>query len=382
MAAESDRMRPIMKPAAALLAALLLAGCAGYTATPEAGSEPTEARAPALTVTVAAVETMTARTAVAATGTVVAWQEVVVGAEASGIPIVEVKVEEGDTVEAGQLLLRLDDALIQAQVAEQEAAVGEAEASLEAARTTKQRAETLLRKDAISRETAEEADTALKSAEARLAQAKAALSALEVQLERTRIVAPAAGAISAPPALLGAIVQTGTELVRIIRDGRLEVEAEVPEQYLAGIRTGQAVAMTDAAGNTVAGQVRAVAMAVDSHSRLGTVYVALPEAAGLRPGMFARVSISTDAAPMLGVIQSAIVWRDSKPYVFVVGSDNSVEMRAVVTGPRDGDSIAISAGLSEGEMVVRTGGGFLNDGNTVRIGAAGADAPAEAEVIR
>jgi RND family efflux transporter MFP subunit len=375
-------MRPMMKPAAVLLAALLLAGCAGYTATPEAGAEATEIPAPALTVTVAAVETRTAKTTVAATGTVVAWQEIVVGAEASGIAIVEVKVEEGDAVEAGQLLIRLDDALIRAEVAEQEAAVSEAEASLEAARAAQRRAETLLQKDAISREEAEEADTALKSAEAQLAQAKAALSALEVQLDRTRIVAPAAGAISAPPALLGAVVQTGTELVRFIRDGRLEVEAEVPEQYLAGIRGGQTVAVTDAAGNTVAGQVRAVAMAVDSERRLGTVYVALPEAAGLRPGMSARVSIATDAAPMLSVAQSAIVWRDSKPYAFVVGNDNRVEMRAVETGPRDGDSIAISAGLSEGEVVVRSGGGFLNDGNTVRIAAAGTDAPAEAELAR
>lgn len=375
-------MRPMMKPAAVLLAVLLLAGCAGYTATPEAGAEATEDPAPALTVTVAAVETRTAKTMVAATGTVVAWQEIVVGAESSGIPIVEVKVGEGDTVEAGQLLIRLDDALIKAEVAEQEAAVSEAEASLESARAAKQRAETLLQKDAISRETAEDADTALKSAEAQLAQAKAALSALEVQLERTRIVAPAAGAISAPPALLGAVVQTGTELVRIIRDGRLEVEAEVPEQYLAGIRAGQAVAVTDATGNIVAGEVRAVAMAVDSESRLGTVYVALPEAAGVRPGMSARVSIATDAAPMLSVTSSAIVWRDGKPYAFVVGNDNRVEMRPVETGPRGGDSIAISAGLSEGELVVQSGGGFLNDGNTVRIATADADAAAEAELVR
>ena len=110
--------------------------------------------------------------------------------------------------------------------------------------------------------------------------------------------------------------------------------------------------MTDAAGNTVAGEVRAVAMAVDSESRLGTVYVALPEAAGLRPGMFARVSIATDAAPMLSVPNRRSSGATASRRSSSSGTTTAVEMRRSrpVPGRR---RIAISAGLTEGEMVVR-----------------------------
>mgnify|MGYP000433034890 CR=1 FL=1 len=279
----------------------------------------------------------------------------------------KVRVAEGDKVAAGQLVARLDDAMIAIEITRQEAAIREAEAAVEDASAARERADALLSRQSVSQETAELAATAERAAEARLIQAKAALEALQVERLRTQISAPVAGIVSAPPATIGTIVQNGTEIARLVRDGRLEVAAKVPEQHLAGIAPGQAVTVTDAAGNIVDGTVRGVAEQVDAATRIGTVYVALPADSGLRPGMFARVTIATSIRYVASVPQAAISWRDGGSYVFVLGAGDTVEMRPVEIGSRDGDAIAVTAGLVAGETVVTTGGGFLNDGNRVRL---------------
>lgn len=373
MTTRSVKTRVRLRLAGAGLVMALLAGCSASTATPGAKADKDQVATAVLTVTTAPVITMAATDRVVATGTVTAWQEIAIGSQASGLPIVEVLIDEGDHVEAGGLVARLDDAMIVVEIARQEAAVREAEAAVEDAAAARERAHTLLGRQSVSKETAELAATAEKATEARLAQAKAALDALEVQRDRTRITAPVSGTVSAPPATVGTVVQNGTEIMRLVRDGRLEVWAKVPEQNLARIAAGSEAIATDAAGDIVEATVRGIAERVDAANRLGTVYVTLPEGSGLRPGMFARVTIATATREVASVPQAAIVWRDGKSYAFVLRDDRSVEMRSVQIGPRQDDAIAVTEGLVVGESVVTAGGGFLNDGNIVRV--AGVDSP-------
>lgn len=359
--------------AAGLALTLLLAACGQSGAAGKAAGE--AASAPAgLGVTVEPVERIAMPSIVNATGTVAAWQELVLGARISGLALVDVRVGEGDRVEAGEVLALLDDSGLTAERAQQKAAIEEAEASLANALLAEERARKLVATSAVSRETLDERATATRTARAKLAQAKAALDLLDVKLSQTRVIAPVSGTVAAKPAVLGVVVQTGTELFRILRNDRLEIEAKVPERDIPAIRPGQTAVVTDAAGGTIRSEVRAMAAKVDPVTRLGTAYLTLPDGAGLLQGMFVRVSIEADERMVLSVAERALVWRGGQPAVFTVGADGAAELHAVETGARAGGRVAIENGLAGGENVVVAGTGFLDDGSRVRVVTQQADA--------
>ncbi|TPI35680.1 efflux RND transporter periplasmic adaptor subunit [Mesorhizobium sp. B3-1-9] len=340
------------------------------------------AQAATLTVSVERVHPEAVTSSVSATGTVAAWQEATIGAEESGLRLTEVLAAEGDRVRAGDVIARLDDSLLKAQLAEQKAAVAQAQATLDSALSAAARADKLLASNAVSAETAEEKATAVKTGKAGVEQAEAAADRLQAELDRTTIRAPFDGIVSSKPAVTGSIVQAGTELMKIIRDGRLEIGVLVPEKDLAAISVGQAANIVDASGRAFSGSVSSIAETVNATTRLATVYVAVGEGSGLKPGMFARVTIETASSRRLAVAETALVWHDSKPAVFVIDGESKVSARPVATGTRQNGRVAIESGLSEGDQVVVAGAGFLNDGNLVRVAAGeatAADAASAAE---
>ncbi|MCP9231416.1 efflux RND transporter periplasmic adaptor subunit [Mesorhizobium sp. LMG 17147] len=352
---------------ALLVVVAAVAALKAYGRTAPVPATQTPASAATLTVSVEKVVPQTVTSSVSATGTVAAWQEATIGAEESGLRLTEVLVAEGDHVKAGDVVARLDDSLLKAQLAEEKAAVAQAQATLDSALSAAARANKLLASNAVSAETAEEKATAVKTGKASVDQAQAAAERLQAQLDRTTIRAPFDGIVSSKPAVKGSIVQAGTELMKIVRDGRLEVGALVPEKDLAAISAGQPANIVDAAGRAFSGSVSQIAETVNSTTRLATVYVAIGEGSGLKPGMFARVTIETTASRQLTVAETALVWHAGKPAVFVVGDDGKVTERPVVTGTRQNGRVAIESGLSEGDRVVVAGAGFLNDGNLVRV---------------
>lgn len=365
---------------AVLVAAGVVAMLKAYgrgTAEPTA---PTAApvQAATLTVSVETVHSEAVTSSVSATGTVAAWQEATIGAEESGLRLTDILVAEGDHVRAGDVVARLDASLLKAQLAEQKAAVTQAQATLDSAISSAARADKLLASNAVSAETAEEKATAVKTGQAQVEQAKAAADRLQAELDRTTIRASFDGTVSSKPAVAGSIVQAGTELMKIIRDGRLEVGVLVPEKDLASISIGQPASVVDASGRTFSGSVSSIAETVNSTTRLATVYVSLGEGSGLKSGMFARVSIATAASQQLSVAEAALVWHDGKPAVFVVDAAGKANARAVSTGARQGGRVAVESGLSEGDHVVIAGAGFLSDGNLVRVATSEADAGAAA----
>lgn len=333
-------------------------------------------QAATLTVSVETIRSDAIKSSVSATGSVAAWQEATIGAEESGLRLTDVLVAEGDHVKAGDVVARLDASLLKAQLAEQKAAVTQAQATLDSAVSAAARADKLLASNAVSAETAEEKATAVKTGQAQVEQAEAAAERLQAELDRTTIRAPFDGIVSSKPAVAGSIIQAGTELMKIIRDGRLEVGVLVPEKDLAAISVGKSASVTDASGRAFAGSVSSIAETVNSTTRLATVYVGLGEGSGLKPGMFARVSIATAASQQLSVAEAALVWHDGQPAVFVVDGAGKVSARSVATGARQNGRVAIENGLSAGDSVVVAGAGFLSDGNLVRIASAEADASA------
>ncbi len=379
-AMSSQRLRTPLAAAAVLLALGL-----GTTAVMHARAQGTPAAAaakPALTVTVATPQPATMARTLAAGGTIAAWQEASVGAEANGYRLAEVRVNVGDRVRRGQPLAVFAPEMARADVAQARASVAEAQAALAEAAANAQRARELDKTGALSAQQVAQWVTGEQTAQARLEAARAQLQVHELRLAQTQVLAPDDGVISVRTATVGAVVPAGQELFRLIRKGRLEWRAEVPASDLATIRPGQAVQVVPAGGGTLAGTVRMVAPTVDAATRNGLIYVDLPappaasDAPVTKAGMYARGEFAIGTSAALTLPQTAVLLRDGFSYVFKVAADGKVSQAKVTIGRRSGDRIELTSGLDAKDRVVASGGAFLADGDLVRV----VDAPPKAPI--
>jgi RND family efflux transporter MFP subunit len=320
---------------------------------------------PVIAVTVARVESRSLPRSVAGDGSVVAWQELVLGAEVAGLRVAEVVVDEGDHVRRGQVLMRFDTSLLDAQASQTEAGVKEAEAALQFLQSDAARAVALSRGSFIAQQTLEQRQSGALQAEARLVLARARLQEAIARLTQARLIAPADGIVIRRSGQPGTISAVGQEMFRLVRDGRLELDAKVPELELVHVQPGQTAHVIHG-DEVVQAVVRAVAPTVATDTRLGTVHIALPDGSGLRPGMFARVEIVVDAAPALAVPQGAVTYREDVPAAFVMDSNGYVSLRRLTTGMRRDGFVEVLAGLVPGQSVVTSGAGLLTDGDRVQ----------------
>lgn len=384
----------------ALTVLLLLAGSA-------AGAQQAEqqqpvaaaaAAAPALepvvasaTVADAALTEVMAQVPVA--GTLAARQEVQVYPQVSGYEIVEILVEEGDEVRAGQVLVRLSAETLTAQLAQADAEFQRAEAGVSQARSqiasteaalnqavaTLDRTTRLLRSgsttqaaldqavsaEAAAKAAATSASDGLAVSQAQLAQASAARDIARLNLARTEVKAPVAGIISARNAQLGELAGAGTEpLFTIVARGEIDLAAEIIETALPQVEVGDpAVAMVAGIGE-VPGEVRLIPARVDPLTRLGVLRIALQDGGRLRPGLFASALITTERREGLTVPATAVSSEGGASHVLVV-RDGRVERREVVAGLLWQGRREILEGLDEGETVIARAGAFFRDGDPV-----------------
>jgi len=347
----------------------LSGGCALLLQTAVAADTPPPAAAvkAALAVNVTQPTTSTWNTSIPASGTLSAWQEAVIAAEIGGQRIAKLLVDVGDKVTQGQELAVLAQESVQAEVAQAQARVAQAQASLTEARTNARRAQGLKQNGALAGQQIDQYVTGEATAQANLAAQQAALQIQQIRLKQTRIVAADDGVISARSASLGAVVQVGTELFRLVRQNRIEWYAEVTGRDLALIKVGQAARLTLPGGETVTGEVRMLAPTLNANTRNALVYIKLDPNSPAKVGMFAQGEILIGAAPTLSVPQTAVVLRDGNSYVFEMGRENRVTQRLVQSGRRIAGRVEILAGLAADATILASGGGFLNDGDTVRV---------------
>lgn len=320
----------------------------------------------ALTVSVTQPQPAEWPRTIPANGSVAAWQEAIVGTEAGGLRLTEVRVNVGDIVRRGQLLAQLQSETMSADLAATKASLAEAEAQRVEAHANAERARLLQTTGALSAQQIQQYQTAEQTAKARADALKARLTADQVRLTQTRIVAPDDGVISARVATVGAVVQPGQELFRLIRQQRLEWRAEVPAADLGKLKPGMAATVTTAGGGSVRGKLRMVAPTVDAGTRNGLVYVDLPRNDAVKAGMFATGQFEVGAAQALTLPQTAVLQRDGFSYVFRVGSDAKVLQTKVGIGRRLKDRVEVQ-GLATDARVVASGVGFLSDGDSVRV---------------
>lgn len=327
---------------------------------------------PALTVTTVQPSMMQLPTVLSANGNVAAWQEASIGSESNGLRLTDVNVNVGDQVRKGQVLARYAAETIHADVAQAEANLLETQALAVQDFANADRAKRLDLEGALSKQEISLYVTNAKAAEAKIAAAKATLNAQKIRLKFTTVLAPDDGIISARSATVGAVVNGGTELFRMITKGRLEWRAEVTSAELNRIRIGDIAVITTTSGGTpVRGQVRMIAPTVNPQSRAALVYVDLPvsQAANspVKAGMYARGDFQLDNTRATTLPQTAVVLRDGFNYVFVVGADHHVQRIKVDTGRLVADRLEILTALQPNTNIVVTGAGFLNDGDLVRL---------------
>jgi len=327
---------------------------------------PTASR-PALTVRLTAPQTASWPLVLPANGNVVAWQEAVIGAEIANYRISEVRVQVGDLVKKGQVLARIASDTVASELAEAKASVAELEASAAEAKGNAERAKELKEKGFYSSQLNSQYQTAEHTALARLAAARARLQAAGLRMDKTDVLAPDDGVISARSATVGSLTQPGQELFRLIRGGRLEWRAEVPSSELGKVKAGVMARLTAPSGESVKGTVRAVAPSVDPQTRNGLVYVDLPVSSAIRAGMFARGEFELAQSPALTLPQSAVVLREGFAYVFRLEGEDRVAQTKVLLGRRLGERIEVVSGLAAEARVVEAGAGFLADGDAVKI---------------
>ena len=403
---------PNRRIAALVVGALVLGGAAlgqalGRTDAPAvagAGAAPRVEAAPAA-ITVAAVAPRILRDRIVASGLVVPEERVFAQPEVEGLRVEAILVDLGERVAAGQTLARLSDAGLElersrllasrasaeATVAQAEAQLAEAEAAAAEAGRERDRARALRERGAGTGATADRAETEAAAAAARVAVARQGLAVAEAQravaeaqigdvelrLRRTEVKAPVAGEVVARDARLGAVASAaGAPMFEIVRDGLLELRAEVAEGDVLRLAPGQR-AVVRAVGRVepLAATVRLVEPTIDPDTRLGHVRVALDASEAVRPGLFARAEILVAEREAPAIPLSAVSEGDGPPTALVVDADGVVERREIRTGIRDGDHVEILAGLASGERVVARAGAFVRPGGRVApVPADGADA--------
>lgn len=353
---------------AALAAFLAVAGIALWRLAPAAPAHAeTQAPPAALAVSLTEPTRLDWPDTIEANGTTTAWQEAVIGAETGSLRITELLADVGSTVKRGQVLARLADATATADLRKQEAAVAQARANLEQAQTDLKRSKLAADSGALSAQKLDEYRITETVDRAALASAEAELQSKRITVSQTRIVAVDDGVISSRSALLGNVVSAGTELFRLIRQGRVEWQAEVDAQQLTRIQPGQPAHVTLPTGRTADGKVRLVSPTLSTSTGRAIVYVAL-DGRDAQPGMFAGGRIELASRPALTVPESALVPRDGRTDVYVLNSDSvSVARRTVATGRRRDGRVEVTTGLNADARVVASGGGFLSDGARVRV---------------
>lgn len=346
----------------------LLAAC-GKDEAPADG-----ASAAGMAVSTAPVTRRELASGVTVSGPVSAVEEMQLGVEVNGLRVTSLDVDVGEQVRQGQVLLTLDHRTLDSDLAQADAALREAEAGAALARSNLARGQKLVADQYISAGQLDELRAARTQAEARVGTARASRDAAALRRSFADLRAPADGIISKRLVQPGQVVAAGSELLRLIRDGRLEWRAELAAEQLRDIEPGDRIELRTRDGEQVTGNVRAVSPGVDAETRTGTVYADLPQPAGLQPGTFLEGRIRTGSSAVPTVPASAVVLRDGFPVVFTVGDDNLVHMVRIEQGGKDAGHVEVRSGVAAGQRVVTEGAGFLADGDRVRVVAVPATA--------
>lgn len=343
-----------------MIGALAMAGCSS----PEPAANSTDAAA-SLTVVVTKPQQLTWPREIIASGAVKPWQEMVISAETGSYRVAGLKADVGTWADAGQVLATLARDSLEAQRAQLQASVAQAQANLAKANSDVARAKQVEGSGALSAQQIESYRVTQLTSRASLEAARAELRGVEVQLSQTAVRAPDSGVISSRSANLGQVVNAGTELFRMVRQGKVEWQAELDSRQLQQARAGQTGRVTLPGGAVITGRVRLVSPTLNGDTSRGIAYVELPVGSPAQAGMYGSGAIEVGASTVLTLPETAVVLRDGKSLVYVLNG-NKVRETVVKAGQRRDSRVEVS-GIDANTRVVATGASFLSDNAIVRV---------------
>lgn len=308
-----------------------------------------------VTVSAAAVHEETWPNTIQAVGALKSFRGIVVKTELEGV-VREIAATSGAAVEEGALLVRLDTAVEEAQLAGLEAQARLAEINLGRARE--------LRTNGTN--TPNDLDTA----ETTLVQSRSAVAQLKATLAKKRIVAPFAGRLGIVQVYPGQFLNKGDALVVLESIDPIYVDFSLPQQDIARLALGQTVRLTVDAypGRTFEGEITALSPRVNDATRNLDLRATLRNPGeALRPGMFARAEVVLPASERALVIPSAaVVYNPYGETVYVI-AEGAVQQRFIKTGASRGDLTQVHSGLKVGDQIVTSGQLKLRNGSAVKI---------------
>jgi RND family efflux transporter MFP subunit len=266
--------------------------------------------------------------------------------------IVEMRVSAGQRVTNGDILVVLDDRDLRHRVEQAQDAVRGAEATLAQAQSDYQRDKPLFDQQVITPYDFEHTQTNLKTAEANLHRLQQAQKEAEVNLSYAVICSPFAGVVVDKLANLGDLAAPGKPLLTMYEQGRLWLEANVPEELMNRIHLNEALTFRiDAMGREMRGRVVEMVPSSDPSTRTVAARVRLNETQEIVPGMFGRLLIPMKPEEVLAVPASAVI-RAGQLTMVDVAAEGRVQRRTVQLGRAIGDRFEVLSGLAPGETVV------------------------------
>jgi RND family efflux transporter MFP subunit len=347
----------------AVLLATLLAGCQR-----DAGDA--EAPPPIRPVRVVTVDKLPGGETVTLTGTVQAKDDVSLSFRIGG-QLIERLVNVGDTVEAGQVVARLDSEIESQAVLAARANLAGARAQLADARSTVERYEPMVARGFVARQQFDRAVETRNAAQAQVDALQAQLNAAENQLGFTTLVADGPGVVTARGAEPGEVVRAGQMIVQLAREGGRDAVFDVPSRVLESADPDDyvVVALSTDPAVTTKGRVREVAPQADPVTRTFPVRVGLaaPPPA-MRLGSTVTGTVQLGGVPGIAIPNAALTSSEGRPAVWVLDPrDHRVALRDVEVVRYELDRVLVSAGLYPGEIVVTAGVQVLRPGQQVRL---------------
>ena len=329
--------------------------------------------APVVDVTVQELNIQVWQGSIRTFGVVEALEEVNVAAELSGT-VQAVHVNEGDSVEAGQLLLELDPQKRQLALQQSEQQVNRTRAALEEAQLKLQRRRNLSEQETISKEVLDNAQLTVDAATATYQQALVSQQLAARELADTRIYSPTTGLVDIQAVEVGEAVMVGASLITLQAMQGLRVHTWVSEADIRHIRAGgkARVIASGLAGREFRASIEWVGVSADPDTgNFPVKLILIDETDTLRPGMTATAVLEGINIPdVLLLPESALVDRDRRRVVFIVEQDglqNVARLREPLLAAGFGHRLHILDGVAPGDLVVTSGQRQLLEGTTVNI---------------
>jgi RND family efflux transporter MFP subunit len=325
-------------------------------------------------VTVGAAEI---RTGPLLSGELRAAREATVRAKMPG-SVLEVRAEEGQTVQRGAVIARIEARPLQDALLSSQSAVRSAEQSLAVAEREAERTASLVKGGALAERDLELSRTAVTGAQAQLADARARLASVRQQLDDAVVTAPIGGVVSGRPVNAGDVVSPGTLMATIIDPSSMLLEASVPSEALAALKLGTPVEfeVRGYPGQTFDGHIERIAPSADPVTRQVTIFVDVPNTRGqLVAGLFAEGRVTSERRQAIVVPATAVDTGGQNPWVLRL-RDGKAERVTVQLGVRDDRSerIEIRSGVAAGDVLLIGAARAVTPGTPVTVAGA-ASAP-------